>query len=106
MPQSHPGTPRTHLRHHPILPDIPSDIGRLALMPHPAPFDARAPLIRQRLMSGLSVTYCHDGHAHHDDRGHVSHLSCDLPRQLGLENLDEAEWKLDDRSSLEKQREL
>ena len=31
---------------------------------------------------------CHDGHAHHDDRGHVSYLSCDVPWQLGLENLD------------------
>ena len=41
-------------------------------------------------MSDLySVTYCHDGHAHHDDRGHVSHLSRDVPRQPGLENLDE-----------------
>ena len=33
--------------------------------------------------------FCHDGHAHHDDRGHVSHLSRDVPRQPGLENLDE-----------------
>ena len=37
-------------------------------------------------------------HAHHDSRGHVSYLSRDVPRQLGLENLDKAEWKLDERS--------
>ena len=49
---------------------------------------------------------CHDGHAHHNDRGHASKLSRDVPWQLGLENLDKAEWKLDERLSLEKQREL
>ena len=35
----------------------------------------------------------------------MSQLSRDVPRQPGLENLDKAEWKLDERSSLE-QREL
>ena len=58
------------------------------------------------VVTRLGAGHCHDGHAHHDDRGHVSHLSRDVPQQLGLENLDEAEWKMDERSSLEKQREL
>ena len=49
---------------------------------------------------------CHNGHAHHNNRDHMSKLSRDVPWQLGLENLDKAEWKLDECSSLEKQREL
>ena len=54
----------------------------------------------------ISHGWCHDGHTHHDDRGHVIKLSRDIPWQLGLENLDKAEWKLDECLSLEKQREL
>ena len=58
------------------------------------------------LNTGVLENDCHHGHAQHEDRGHVSKLSCDVPWQLGLENLDKAEWKLDECSSLEKQREL